>query len=208
MSLLPLKRETNTKPPIYRPISLTCICCKLMEHIVTKHVMNHLENNKILYELQHGFRHNRSCETQLLSFIQELSETDNKNIQTDLIIMDFAKTFDKVPHRRLLYKLNYYGISGPTLHWISAFLTNRTQTVVIDGKSSSTVPVTSGVPQGTVLDPSWSWSTLTTSLITWHTVNSGCSRTTASYTCPSNPRMIVINYNRILMQQPDGRATS
>jgi hypothetical protein len=61
-----------------------------MEHIVTKHVMNHLENNKILYELQHGFRHNRSCETQLLSFIQELSETDNKNIQTDLIIMDFA----------------------------------------------------------------------------------------------------------------------
>jgi hypothetical protein len=52
--------------------------------------MNHLENNKILYELQHGFRHNRSCETQLLSFIQELSETDNKNIQTDLIIMDFA----------------------------------------------------------------------------------------------------------------------
>ena len=62
--------------------------------------------------------------------------------------MDFAKVFDKVPHRRLLYKLNYYGISGLTLHWISAFLTNRTQTVVIDGKSSSTVPVTSGVPQG------------------------------------------------------------
>jgi hypothetical protein len=72
---------------------------------------------------------------------------------TDLIIMDFAKAFDKVPHRRLLYKLNYYGISGLTLHWISAFLTNRTQRVVIDGKSSSTVPVTYGVPQRTVLDP-------------------------------------------------------
>ena len=51
---------------------------------------NNLENNNILYELQHGFRHNRSCETQLLSFIQELSEAHNKNIQTDLIIMDFA----------------------------------------------------------------------------------------------------------------------
>jgi hypothetical protein len=67
--------------------------------------------------------------------------------------MDFAQAFDKVPHHRLLYKLNYYGISGPTLHWISAFLTNRTQTVVIDGKSSSIVPVTSGVLQGTVLGP-------------------------------------------------------
>ena len=112
-----------------------------MEHIyiciVTNYVMNHIENNKILYELQNGFRHNRPCETQLLSFIQELSETDNKNIQTDLKIMDFAKAFDKVPHRRLLYKLNYNGISGPTLHWISTFLTYRTQTVMIDGKSSS-----------------------------------------------------------------------
>ena len=137
----------------YRPISLTCISCKLMEHIITKHIMNHLENNKILYDLQHGFRHSRSCETQLLSFIQELSETDNKNIQTDLIIMDFAKAFDKVPHHRLLYKLKYYGISGQTLNWISAFLSNRTQTVVVDGRSSSTVPVTSGVPQGTVLGP-------------------------------------------------------
>ena len=91
------KKGDKHKAINYRPISLTCICWKLMEHIVTKHVRDHLENNKILYELQHGFRHNRSCETQLLSFIQELSETDNENIQTDLIIMDFAKTFDKVP---------------------------------------------------------------------------------------------------------------
>ena len=68
-----------------------------MEHIVTKHVINHIENNKFLYELQHGFRHNRSNDTQLLSFIQELSETDNKYIQTGLIIMDFAKAFDIVP---------------------------------------------------------------------------------------------------------------
>ena len=130
------KKGDKHKAVNYRPISLTCICCKLMEHIVTKHLMNHLENNNILYDLQHGFRNSRSCETQLLSFIQELSETDNKNIQTDLVIMDFAKAFDKVHHRRLLCKLQYYDISGQTLNLIKVFLSNRTQTVVIDGKSS------------------------------------------------------------------------
>lgn len=67
--------------------------------------------------------------------------------------MDFAKAFDKVPHLHLLYKLDHYGINGNIKNWISAFLTNRTQTVVLDSKSSNTVPVTSGVPQGTVLGP-------------------------------------------------------
>ena len=126
------KKGDKHKPVNYRPISLTCICCKLMEHIVTSHIMKHLESNNILYDLQHGFRHSRSCETQLLSFIQELQSTNNSNTQTDLVIMDFAKAFDKVPHRHLLYKLHYFGINGNTLNWISAFLSDRTQTVVLD----------------------------------------------------------------------------
>jgi hypothetical protein len=78
----------------YRPISLTCISCKIMEHVITKHILNHLESNSLLYDLQHGFRHSRSCEAQLLSFVQELAANSDKNIQTDLIIMDFAKAFD------------------------------------------------------------------------------------------------------------------
>ena len=76
--------------------------------------------------------------------------------QTDLIIMDFAKAFDKVPHRRLIHKLEYYGIRESTHKWINSWLSGRTQQVVLvvlDGQASDPVPVLSGVPQGSVLGP-------------------------------------------------------
>ena len=73
--------------------------------------------------------------------------------QTNLIIMDFAKAFDKVQHRRLLHKLDYYGIRGSTHKWINSWFSGRTQQVVLDGQASDLVPMLSGVPQGSVLGP-------------------------------------------------------
>ena len=73
--------------------------------------------------------------------------------QTDVIVMDFAKAFDKVPHKRLLYKLDFYGIRGSTHKWIDSWLSERSQKVVLDGQASDPVPVLSGVPQGSVLGP-------------------------------------------------------
>ena len=98
----------------------------MFEHIIASHIMQHLETNGILYDLQHGFRQNRSCETQFRSFIHELMFNHDKDIQTDIILMDFAKAFDKVRHKRLLYKLHWYGIRGSIHHWIQSFLSNRT----------------------------------------------------------------------------------
>ena len=79
-------------------------------------------------------------------FVQEHTANSDKNIQTDLIIMDFAKAFDKLPHQRLLCKFKFYGIKNETLSWISVFLSNRTQTVVLDVESLYIATVTFGVP--------------------------------------------------------------
>ena len=94
-----------------------------------------------------------NVESQIISLIHQLCSNNDKNIQTDLIIMDFAKAFDKVPHNRLLYKLKFFGVSDQAANWIKSFLSNRTQTVMLENHSSDNIPVTSGVPQGTVLGP-------------------------------------------------------
>jgi len=80
--------------------------------------MKHLKKNNILYDLQHGFQSKGSCETQLISFIQDLAKDNTNNIQTDVIVMDVHKAFNKVLHTRLLYKLKHYGIGiHPGMNW-------------------------------------------------------------------------------------------
>ena len=85
--------------------------------------------------------------------VHDWASSMNKCHQTDLVLLYFSKAFDCVPHQRLLHKLHFYGISGPTLYWVKSFLSNRTQHVSINGSHSALANVTSGVPQGSVLGP-------------------------------------------------------
>ena len=137
----------------YRPVSLTCIPCKVMEHVVVSNIMRHLEEQDILCSQQHGFRSGHSCETQLLEFIEEAISSLDEGKETDVIIMDFAKAFDRVNHSLLVHKLEFFGIQGTANRWIESFLKNRTQAVVVEGETSSAISVRSGVPQGSVLGP-------------------------------------------------------
>ena len=115
--------------------------------------MKHIEKLDILVDKQHGFRAKRSTLTQLLQTTHDFTSNLEEGLTTHLATLDFSKAFDKVPHKRLLSKLNTYGIRHLLLAWIRNFLTQRTQQVVCDGEKSVPKKVISGVPQGTVLGP-------------------------------------------------------
>ncbi|KAL8595170.1 hypothetical protein ACOMHN_013843 [Nucella lapillus] len=145
------KKGEKYNPANYRPVSLTCVACKLMEHIVVSAMLQHFDNNDVLDINQHGFRRARSCETQLLDFTEELTSNLGGGKQTDVLIMDLAKAFDRVNHSLLTHKLRNFGVRGAVLAWIDNFLHQRRQAVVVNGSRSSFGSVRSGVPQGSVL---------------------------------------------------------
>ena len=103
--------------------------------------MDHLDRHQILCDEQHGFRSKQSCESQLILTVHDLAKTLDKQKQTDVVIMDFSKAFDKVAHHRLLYKIYHYGMRGQTYNWISSFLQERKQRAVVGGDHSQWVHV-------------------------------------------------------------------
>ena len=147
------KGGQKSNPCNYRPIPLTCIACKVLQHIVDSHVMKHLDSHRILTDVQHGFRAKRLTVTQLIITIHDLEKTiqDNKSIHAT--ILDFSKAFDKVPHQRPFRKYEYYDIRENLLKWFESFLIGCTQSLICDGSQSKSIMVTFGVPQGTVLGP-------------------------------------------------------
>ena len=147
------KKGNKTDPGNYRPVSLTCICCKLMEQFIRDTIVNHMTDEKLYSDSQHGFRKNRSCVTQLLEVYDELTERLDEGKNIDIIYLDFKKAFDSIPHERLLLKMKGYGITGKILNWVRDFLSNRKQKVRVGDEYSKESNVTSGIPQGSILGP-------------------------------------------------------
>jgi len=147
------KKGLHSLPSNYRPISLTCISCKVMERMIADSVTNFLNSHNLITEEQFGFLARKSTCTQLLATLNEWTKAANAHYRIDAVYIDFAKAFDSVSHAKLLQKVKSYGINYELYTWVSEFLSNRTQRVYIQNDVSDFLPVISGVPQGSVLGP-------------------------------------------------------
>ena len=147
------KRGDRSLPENCRPITLTSISCKILEHVVHSNIMTHLDKFNVLDDAQHGFRKKRSCISQLLTTVDDFANCLKNHQQIDAILLDFSKAFDKVDHEGLILKLEHLGVRNSLLDWVRSFLIGRNQRVLVEGASSTPTKVLSGVPQGTVLGP-------------------------------------------------------
>ena len=161
---LPCEWKTATVSPIYksglacdvnnyRPISLTCIACKIMERMIVQRILVYLRSNNIISRQQHGFLARRSTTSNLLDSLNDWTLAINNKHSVTVAYVDYSKAFDVVCHNKLLYKLEHYGISGDLLSWISGFVSGRTQRTKVGLAFSDQIFLTSGVVQGSCIGP-------------------------------------------------------
>ena len=147
------KKGDRSNPSNYRPIALTSAVAKVFETLLNSHFIKHLESNNLLSDHQYGFRKARST-GDLLSYLTHAWSSSLWNSGRIIVVtLDISKAFDRVWHKALLAKLPAYCFTPSFCKPISSILSNRFISIVVDGATSASFPVSSGVPQGSVHSP-------------------------------------------------------
>ena len=131
------KKGSRAKAGNCRPISLTSVIRKVLERIIKEQITEHLDHHILIYDTQHGFRKGRSCTTNLLVYLQDITKLVDDGTPVDAVYLDLAKAFDTVPHKRLTAKIKAHGVEDKALHWIQSWLADRKQKVITQGAESS-----------------------------------------------------------------------
>ena len=147
------KADDESSPENYRPISLLSICNRIFEKLIYNRLINFIEKFDLLCDSQYGFRCNHSTQHAIIDITQKIQQNMDQGKYTCGIFIDLKKAFDTVDHNILLSKLNHYGIRGIFHDWFKSYLSNRKQTVCLDGIISEKESTSCGVPQGSVLGP-------------------------------------------------------
>ena len=147
------KGGSKDDPSNYRPISILSSLVKPLEKHIQTHVMVFFEKYNLFHSGQSAFRKNHSCETAILNLTEKLYTSCNNGNLAAAAFIDFSKAFDLINHSKLLEKLEHYGISPVSLPLFASYLSDRTQTVCISGKQSTSLPLRHGIPQGSILGP-------------------------------------------------------
>ena len=152
--MIPLhKKEDRSNPKNYRPVALLPVISKIVERAVFVQFIEYLEENKILNPSHHGFRSSHSICTALLEMYDAWTEAHENGKISAIIMLDLSSAFDVVDFSILIQKMELYGFDEQSIKWLSSYLTDRSQRVLIDGHLSSPLPITVGLPQGSIMAP-------------------------------------------------------
>jgi len=161
------KKGDSSLESNYRPISVLSVCSKILERAVHHQLIDFLEREELFSNSQYGYRKHRSTEHATIFLTDNIRKSIDKGNLLGALFVDLSKAFDTLSHAILLGKLKSYGIKGIALNWFKDYLFNRKQFCEIDGVKSELHHIVCGVPQGSILGPSYYISTTSkiTSLI-------------------------------------------